>query len=88
MTFSSIYELSEFINRKHNTFCGHSIVPNCANVRTFDTLMRAADFLRKESAAKSIIFDASIFAQGVTVPTQIAICISDSGFDYSETVIH
>ena len=88
MTFASVYELSQFINEKHNSFCGHRILTNCANVRTFDTLMRATDYLHHEAAAESITFDASLWVNGMTIPTRITVSVSESGFEYSESVVH
>lgn len=88
MTFTSIHQLSDFINDKHYTFAGRSIRKGCANVRTFDTLMRNMDYLKKESAAKSVTFDASIYVGGSVIPTQITIGITSSGFEYTEAVVY
>lgn len=88
MTFTSVHDLSQFINSNHTSFAGHRITSMCANVRTFDTIMRSMSYLNKENAAKSVTFDAKLYANGASIPTQITIGIADNGFSYSEQVIH
>ena len=56
----------------------------CANVRTFDTIMRSMSYLNKENAARSVTFDAELYANGTSIPTQITIGIADDVFTYLE----
>lgn len=84
MIFKSILEMANFINEKHNRFNGHVIVNDCANSRTYDTLCRAYDFLKKESAAVSVTFEASIDVCGKAVQTLITVSNCESGYRYAE----
>lgn len=86
MTFTSVHTLADFINRNHFNFAGHRIAVGCANVRTFDTIMRAVDFLKAEKAATSADFDAGFMQMGKAIQTTITIGISDFGISYAEHI--
>lgn len=85
MFFASAHDLSDHIARHHFSFNGHSCRARFgASVRVFDTIMRCADYLKKEPAAVSCDFEAVMDADSVPVNTIITISVSDSGFICSE----
>lgn len=90
MTFNTEIELAEFINRNHYTFNGRHTGAGvgAGTPMTFDSLMRTFDYLKKEKAAKSANFNASIYVGGKTIPTIITVGIVDNGFSYSEKIVH
>lgn len=88
MTFTSIHDLSYFINKNHISFAGHRIACTCGNDRTFDTIVRLVSYLNKENAVRSVTFNAELYANGASIPTQITIGIANDGFSYSEQVVY
>lgn len=85
-TFTSANELTDFINRNHSAFAGHRIAFGCANVRTFDAIMRTLDYLKAEKSARSADFDAEFMRVGKIIPTTITIGIDDNGITYTERI--
>lgn len=86
MTFTNIHDLSDHIKKNHSSFAGHRIVPACANVRVFDTLMRFDSLLKKEHAMAGATFEAVLYTDGISVPTEIEINRIDDGYEYIERV--
>ena len=85
-TFTSVHELANFININHSTFAGHRIAFGCANVRTFDVIMRTLDYLKAEKSAISANFDAEFMQIGKIIPTTITIGMDDNGITYMEHI--
>lgn len=85
MFFAFANDLSEHIARNHFSFNGHRCRIG-ASVRVFDTIMRCADYLRKEPAAVSCSFNAIANIDSNPVNTIITISISDSGFICEERI--
>ena len=86
MTFTNIHDLSDHIKRYHSSFAGHRIAPACANVRVFGTLIRFVDQLNKEPAMVGATFEAVLYTDGISVPTEIEINRIGSGYEYIERV--
>lgn len=85
MFFTSANDLSDYIARNHFSFNGHRCRIG-ASVRVFDTIMRCADYLRKEPAAVSCSFNAIANIDSNPVNTIITISISNSGFICEERI--
>ena len=88
MTFKSVHELADFINRHHYSFAGHRIFFGCENVDTFGTIMRAIDYLKAEKSARNTNFDATFMDMGTIIHTTITIGITKDGISYTECVNH
>ena len=86
MTFTNIHHLSDFIIRNHISFAGRRIVNRCANVNVFDTLMRFDSALNKTPSMVGATFDAAIYADGASVPTEIEINRIGGEYIYTERV--
>ena len=78
MFFTSTHDLADHVARNHFSFNGHRCRIG-ASVRVFDTIMRCADYLRKEPAAVSCSFGAIANIDSNPVNTIITISISGSG---------
>ena len=88
MNFTKIHDLSDHIKKYHSSFAGHRIAPACANVRVFDTLMRFDSQLKTVPAMVGATFEAVLYTDGISVPTEIEINRIDDGYEYIERIKH
>lgn len=90
MTFTNTFETAAFINKTHSRFAGRTTAPKLNNPHSFNQLMRARDYIRKEPACTSVTFDAVMDYCG-SGPVNTEITLEPTGKDgwiYIERPVH
>ena len=67
MIYPNLFDATIELSRKLYEFDGHHIDPTHTSY-CFDKMARAMDYIKREPAAKSVDFNASIYINGSAVP--------------------